>query len=248
MSRRRLITLLVAAAQATDIVEGGTTCLNAVSSNYRSVSLIQATTKSRRAAATKSRRGLEKPFAEDPATVRKQEADHVSQETWRSLLEARAGGAGHLVSHSVERALGASTAALATRGIFDATIIIMLVVIGGACCLLWHNNWSVQGAVDDSREMAGKAAGAAKKGTHAAAVRIEKVTRDRHREADPGASSSAAGLLTGVGSPLGSTSNKDSTSPDRSPGRESQRAGTGGQESARQASRHHNAAEATECC
>lgn len=242
MSRRRLITLLVAAAQATDIVEGGTTCLNAVSSNYRSVSLIQATRD------YLPPFGLEKPFAEDPATVRKQEADHVSQETWRSLLEARAGGAGHLVSHSVERALGASTAALATRGIFDATIIIMLVVIGGACCLLWHNNWSVQGAVDDSREMAGKAAGAAKKGTHAAAVRIEKVTRDRHREADPGASSSAAGLLTGVGSPLGSTANKDSTSPDRSPGRESQRAGTGGQESARQASRHHNAAEATECC
>uniref|UniRef100_A0A7S1RR88 Uncharacterized protein n=1 Tax=Alexandrium catenella TaxID=2925 RepID=A0A7S1RR88_ALECA len=243
MSSQHLLVILLAAAQATGVVEGGTTCPNTIKGDYKSVSLVQAS-------APSSRRLV----SDVPLRANKQLAEDASNETWRSVLQARVSSARHFVdtwcsvlqsqvssarhrmARAVERALGAHDAALATKGGFEATLIVVLVVgvVGGTVCCLWHNNWSVLGAAHHTREVAGKAVEAANKGTHAGAVRIENMTREKQAAAGPGASRS------GAGSPLGGRAPMDAMASDR-------RAAGPGQEEG-QASPGRPVAEPTECC
>mmetsp|Transcript_3038 Transcript_3038/g.8202 ORF Transcript_3038/g.8202 Transcript_3038/m.8202 type:complete len:215 (-) Transcript_3038:50-694(-) len=181
MSRRRLLVLLVAAARVASVDAGRNTCPSTVRSNYKSVSLIQAAATPRlssrkssvkapvsvgeREAEDASQERREGPLtlsAEAPGSAGEQRTEDALRETWKSLLQARASSARHFVAHAVDRALGGSAAALAMRGGFVTSIIVIALVVAATCGILWHNAWSVPESVESSKEMAaaGKSASA----------------------------------------------------------------------------------------
>mmetsp|Transcript_5110 Transcript_5110/g.14913 ORF Transcript_5110/g.14913 Transcript_5110/m.14913 type:complete len:227 (+) Transcript_5110:82-762(+) len=177
MVRWRLLVLLAALtalpAPATKKGQGGgqcdathSACCSGGAGAVRSASLLQAG-QTRRAVAS-LQDAVAAPDAERP----------LAPEKWRSSMQAKPAESAHGLQSEAE-ALSVGLLAVSTQGAAEVSLIIIVVVIGVAVCLLWHNNWSVQGSVDESREIAGKVGVVAKKATHGAAVKVEKLTRPK---------------------------------------------------------------------
>lgn len=84
-----------------------------------------------------------------------------------------------------------------TKGAAEVSLVLILVIVAVCLCMLFRNNWNVQATVDDSRVLAGKAAGGARQATNVTAASVERMTRPKSKgmseEGAPGSTAAAPG-------------------------------------------------------